>query len=123
MSLANREFKLNYSGVRQKQMNTSYPFTGTVTCIEDLAKIAAFDHVGAIFADGKNSKGRVIQGYRSKKTFQSATVVIMDCDNTEPDPLKPDIPPEEAPDVHRDQQHVQQLFRHGLQFSGVPGGG
>lgn len=57
MSLANREFKLNYSGVRQKQMNTSYPFTGTVTCIEDLAKIAAFDHVGAIFADGKNSKG------------------------------------------------------------------
>ena len=37
----------------------------------------------------------MIQGYRSKKTFQSATVVIMDCDNTDPDPLRPDIPPEE----------------------------
>lgn len=95
MSLANRGFTLNYSSVREKQMNTSYPFTGTVTCIEDLTKIAAFDHVGAVFADGKNSKGRMIQGYRSKKTFQSATVVIMDCDNTDPDPLRPDIPPEE----------------------------
>ena len=51
--------------------------------------------MGAVFADGKNSKGRMIQGYRSKKTFQSATVVIMDCDNTDPDPLRPDIPPEE----------------------------
>ena len=94
MSLANREFSLNYSGVREKATNTSYPFTGKVTCIDDLAKIVAFDHVGAVFADGKNSKGRVIQGYRSKKTFRSADVVIMDCDNTEPDPLKPDIPPE-----------------------------
>jgi hypothetical protein len=95
MSLANRGFTLNYSSVRQKKTNTSYPFSANVTCKEDLAKIATFDHVGAEFTDGKNNRGRMIQGYRSKKTFKRATVVIMDCDNTQPDPLKPDIPPEE----------------------------
>ena len=58
-------------------------------------KAAAFDHVGAEFSDGKNNRGRLIQGYRSKKTFQRANVVIMDCDNTQPNPLLNDLPPEQ----------------------------
>ena len=95
MSLAERGITLNYSSVRQKQTNTSYPFIGKVTCKEDLAKIAAFDHVGAEFADGKNNRGRMVQGYRSKKTFRRANALVQDCDNTQSDPLLPDIPPEE----------------------------
>lgn len=61
---------------------------------DDLAKVAAFDHLAGVFKDGKNNRGRLIKGYRSKKTFERTDALIFDIDNTEPDPLKPDIPPE-----------------------------
>lgn len=95
MEKPTREFKLNISSVRGVETNTSYPFTLNITCKEDLAKAVAYDHVGAEFADGKNTRGRLIPGYRSRKTFRRATAVIMDCDNTEPNPTLPDRTPEQ----------------------------
>lgn len=95
MNKATKEFTLSISGVRGDARNTGYPFKANIACKEDLAKAAAFDHVGAEFADGKNNRGRMVQGYRSKKTFQRANVVIMDCDNTQPNPLLDDLPPEQ----------------------------
>lgn len=89
MEKPTREFKLNISSVRGVETNTSYPFTLNITCKEDLAKAVAYDHVGAEFADGKNTRGRLIPGYRSRKTFRRATAVIMDCDNTESDTARP----------------------------------
>ena len=77
-----REFSVSYSSVRQVKSNTSYPFIGKVTCELDLSKIAEFDHAGPIFSDGKNKAGNMVKGYRSNKTFQRASVVIMDCDNS-----------------------------------------
>ena len=95
MEKPTREFKLNISSVRCVETNTSYPFTVNVACREDLARAVAYDHVGAEFADGKNTRGRLIPGYRSRKTFRRATAVIMDCDNTEPNPTLPDRTPEQ----------------------------
>ena len=76
MEKPTREFKLNISSVRGVETNTSYPFTLNITCKEDLAKAVAYDHVGAEFADGKNTRGRLIPGYRSRKTFRRATAVL-----------------------------------------------
>ena len=95
MEKPSKEFKLNISSVRGDAKNTSYPFTVNVACKEDLAKAVAYDHVGAEFADGKNTRGRLIPGYRSRKTFRKATAVVMDCDNTQPNPLLHDLTPEQ----------------------------
>ena len=78
------------SGSGQKT-NTSYPFPASITSLDALKEAVRFDHVAARYADGKNNKGRLIRGYRSKKTFQSSNCLPMDCDNTNPNPLLPDI--------------------------------
>ena len=46
---------LQYSGVRGQQKNTSYPFRKEISTPEELAEIAEFDHVCAVYADGKNT--------------------------------------------------------------------
>ena len=86
---------LQYSGVRGQQKNTSSPFRKEISTPEELAEIAEFDHVCAVYADGKNTKGRMVRGYRSRKTFLEANCLPQDCDNANSDPLAPDIPPEE----------------------------
>ena len=86
---------LQYSGVRGQQKNTSYPFRKEISTPEELAEIAEFDHVCAVYADGKNTKGRMVRGYRSRKTFLEANCLPQDCDNANSDPLAPDIPPAE----------------------------
>lgn len=86
---------LQYSGVRGQQKNTSYPFRKEISTPEELAEIAEFDHVCAVYADGKNTKGRMVRGYRSRKTFLEANCLPQDCDNANSDPLAPDVPPEE----------------------------
>ena len=86
---------LQYSSVTGKKNNTSYPFRAEINTVDDLKAVAKFDHVCALYADGKNNRGNVIQGYRSKKTFQKANCLPADCDNTNSDPLAPDIPPEQ----------------------------
>jgi hypothetical protein len=83
---------VQYSSVRGQKKNTSYPFRAEINSIEDMRKIAAFDHVCGVYADGTNTRGRVVQGYRSKKTFQKANCLPMDCDNSVSDPVAPDIP-------------------------------
>ena len=72
---------------------TSYPFLKEINSKDDLAEAVAFDHVGCRFGDGRNNRGTFIKAYRSNKTFQSADVVIMDCDNTSLDPTR-DLPAE-----------------------------
>lgn len=86
---------LQYSSVRGKKNNTSYPFRAEIKTVDDLKAVAKFDHVCALYADGKNNRGTMIQGYRSKKTFVKADCLPVDCDNANSDPLAPDIPPEE----------------------------
>lgn len=43
----------------------------------------------------KNTRGNIIKGYRSKKSFRKANCLPVDCDNTNPNPLETDIPAEE----------------------------
>ncbi len=93
MSLQN--ITIQYSSVRGKQKNTSYPYKKEITCAEDLQEVVAFDHVGGVYADGTNNRGTFIKGYRNKKTFVLANCMLADCDNARHDPLAPDIPPEE----------------------------
>ncbi len=108
-------FTIQYSGVRGKKGNTSYPFKKEITCAEDLKEVAAFDHVGAEYADGKNNRDNLVKGYRSKKTFQKAGCAIMDCDNADHDPLAPDVPPEEW----KTPADVREAFP-GVPFYAVP---
>ena len=86
---------LQYSSVRGKEKNTSYPFKAKVKTVDDLKKIAQFDHVCGEYADGTNTRKNAIKGYRSKKTFRKADCLPVDCDNTNPDPLAEDIPESE----------------------------
>lgn len=86
---------IQYSSTRGNDKNTSYPFRREISTPEELAEIAAFDHVCAVYADGKNTRGRMVRGYRSKKTFEEADCIPEDCDNANSDPLAPDIPPEQ----------------------------
>lgn len=86
---------LQYSSVRGNKKNTSYPFKAEIKTVDDLKKIAQFDHICGEYADGKNTRGNVIKGYRSKKTFRKADCLPVDCDNTNPDPLAEDIPESE----------------------------
>lgn len=86
---------LQYSGVRGKQDNTSYPFPAEIKTVDDLKKVAQFDHVCGEYADGKNNRGRYMKGYRSKKTFRKANCLPLDTDNANSDPLAPDIPESE----------------------------
>ena len=86
---------LQYSSVRGKKENTSYPFKAEINTVDDLKKVAQFDHVCGEYKDGKNNRGRIVKGYRSKKTFVKANCLPVDCDNANSDPLAPDIPPEE----------------------------
>lgn len=98
-----RKITIQYSSVQGKADNTSYPFRREIETVEDLKEVAAFDHAGAEYADGKNNRGRFIKGYRNRRTFQKADCLIMDCDNSVSDPLAPDIPPEQwktPADVH-----------------------
>ena len=85
-------FAANCTG---KKTNTSYPFPVEIASTDDLKKVAAFDHVCARYADGKNTRGKLIKAYRSKKTFISSDCLPMDCDNTNPNPMEPDIPEED----------------------------
>ena len=86
---------LQYSSVCGDKKNTSYPFRREITTPEELAEVAKFDHVCGEYADGKNNRGRMIKGYRSKKTFLKANCLPADCDNANSDPLAPDVPKSE----------------------------
>ena len=85
--MSHNTITLQYSGVRGQQKNTSYPFRKEISTPEELAEIAEFDHVCAVYADGKNTKGRMVRGYRSRKTFLEANCLPQDCDNANSDPL------------------------------------
>ena len=87
--------RISYSNVRGKKTNTSYPFIAEIKTADDLKKVAAFDHVCAIYKDGYNQRKKLIKGYRSNKTFQESDCLPLDCDNVSSDPLASDIPPAE----------------------------
>ena len=63
---------LQYSSERGNKKNTSYPFRFEIQSVENLKKVAQFDHVCGEYADGKNTRGNIIKGYRSKKSFRKA---------------------------------------------------
>ncbi len=86
---------LQYSSVTGKANNTSYPFRAEIKTVEELREVAKFDHVCGEYADGKNNRGRMVKGYRSRKTFVKANCLPTDCDNANSDPLAPDIPESE----------------------------
>ena len=82
------------SSGRGQRTNTSYPFPAGIGSADDLKEAAQYDHVAAKYADGKNNRGRLVKGYRSRKTFVSSDCLPMDCDNTVKNPLEDDIPEE-----------------------------
>lgn len=61
--------------------NTSYPHRVEVHSAEDLQKAAAFDHVCAAYADGKDKHGNTIRAHRSIDTFLHSDCLQMDSDN------------------------------------------
>ncbi len=102
--MTKNEITLQYSSLRGVKSNTSYPFRKLVSGVDDLKEVAQFDHVGGMYADGENNRGKTVLGYRNKKTFLKSDCLILDCDNTVSDPLADDISPEEwvtPEDVHR----------------------
>ena len=91
----NNEITLYYSDVQQKKTNTSYPYRMDVTCVDDLAKVAKFDHVCGLYKDKKNKSGEIIKVHRANADFLETDNVSMDCDNKNDNPLAPDILPEQ----------------------------
>lgn len=86
---------ISVSDQKENKKNTSYPLTVEINSTEDLQKYAEYDHVCAVYADGKNNRGRMIKGYRSNKTFRKANCMPADCNNMPSHPTLPDIPPEQ----------------------------
>ena len=84
-------FHLYYASCRGDAKNTSYPFKKEISSLDDLVKVAAYDHVGCKFRTGRNNKGTKVEAYRSNKTFYSADAIIMDVNNTNKDPLETDL--------------------------------
>lgn len=66
---------------RGNAANTSYPHRVKVHSAEDLQKAAAFDHVCAAYADGKDKHGNTIRAHRSIDTFLHSDCLQMDSDN------------------------------------------
>lgn len=60
---------------------TSYPQRINVDSVEDLQEAAAFDHVCAAYADGKDKNGNTIRAHRSIDTFLYSDCLQMDSDN------------------------------------------
>ena len=83
------------ASTRGRKTNTSYPNRITITSVDDLAMAAAYDHVCASYADGKNNRGTLVKAYRSRKTFISSNCLPMDCDNDISNPLAEDSNKEE----------------------------
>lgn len=83
--------KLSYSNVRGKATNTSYPFVADIDSVDELKRIAVYDHVCAVYDNGQNQRGYFIKGYRSTKTFKFSDCLPFDCDNVSSDALAPDI--------------------------------
>ena len=55
--------KLSYSNFREKRYNTSYPYVADINSVEDLKKVATYDHVCAVYNDGYNKNKVFIKGY------------------------------------------------------------
>lgn len=66
---------------RGNAANTSYPQRVEVHSAEDLQKAAAFDHVCAAYADGKDNHGKTVRAHRSIDTFLHSDCLQMDSDN------------------------------------------
>lgn len=90
-----REMTIYVSTKREDKHNTSYPYEVKISSLEDLKKAVEFDHVCGKHSDGKNTRGRMIQAYRNDKTFLEADCLPMDCDNTQKNPMLPDLTPEQ----------------------------
>lgn len=89
--------------------NTSYPHKVEITCEADLQKAAAFDHVCAAYADGRDSKDRLITAYRSIDTFLQSDCLPVDLDNDHSD----------DPADWKTLEHIQATFP-GVAFYAVP---
>lgn len=63
--MTQKAITIQYSGVQGQQKNTSYPFKAEITCIDDMKKVAAFDHVCATYRRMAD---------RSKEVFQQDTM-------------------------------------------------
>lgn len=74
-----------YAEKRGADDNNKYPYKQVVTCLDDLLKATAYDHVCAVY------KGNA----RSGDNFIESTCLVMDCDNAPKKPSDPDIPPED----------------------------
>ena len=91
----NNVMTLYVSSVRGKKYNTSYPCEARIENVDDLARAAQYDHVCARYKDAKTQSGETIRAHRGIQDFLQADCAAMDCDNSQPDPTKPDIPPGE----------------------------
>ena len=88
-------FTLAMSSCFRDAKNKSFPFIKTITNIDDLAKVAAYDYVSAVYGDELNNRLKRVKGYVSPKSFIQSDVVVAYVGNTQPDPTKPDLDPAE----------------------------
>ena len=93
--IVNNAMTLYVSNVRGRKFNTSYPFEARIQGVDDLARAAQYDHVCAQYGDAKNRAGETIKAHRGIKDFMRADCAAMDCDNSQPDPMQPDLSPDE----------------------------
>lgn len=89
------KFSLSASDVRGRKTNTSYPHRVTIGGVDDLTKVAAYDHASGLFRDHKRKNGEIIKVHRSLQTYIENDCDIFDCDNDPENRFLPDIPPEE----------------------------
>ena len=60
---------LQYSNERGNKKNTSYPFRFEIQSVEELKKVAQFDHVCGEYADGKKHPWKYHQGLAQQEEF------------------------------------------------------
>ena len=95
-------FTLHTADCRGNEKNVCYPHECRISSMAEFQSAVGFDHVCASFKGGRRSVGN----------FQSADVLVMDCDNDHSDVSAEWVTPEKLADMLPDVSYVLAPSRH-----------
>ena len=95
-------FTLHRADCRGNEKNVCYPHECRISSMAEFQSAVGFDHVCASFKGGRRSVGN----------FQSADVLVMDCDNDHSDVSAEWVTPEKLADMLPDVSYVLAPSRH-----------
>ncbi|MCH3958051.1 MAG: phage/plasmid primase, P4 family [Selenomonas sp.] len=96
------KFTLYTADCRGNEKNTSYPHACRIGNVAEFRAAVAFDHVAAAYQNGRRSVGK----------FQSADMLVMDCDNDHSDVPAEWVTPENLEELLTGVNYVLASSRH-----------